>query len=209
MINRIQSRRKGHSRLFHTSFAAGNCPSEQASVSNLKRPLTDINDGPLYGPIWSRIGHINGVHVKGTYAFSLDRESFTGIFSSRREAYDAGRAAADRLHSQVTEIYVGQRVAGDPQADLHAWEIIKSMRERARAAAGDQAAGYLKNVTADQAKDLDGALEAVISRWLTNYKIGPSFFRIEAVSEHPLPTVSQVYSNGQDDEVYDLGPAEY
>jgi hypothetical protein len=147
--------------------------------------------------------------VKGTYAYSLDRETFSGIFSSRREAYEAGCIAAERLHSQVTEIYVGHRVAGDPQADLHAWEVIKSMRERARAAAGDEANPYLKNVTAEQAKDLDGALEAAILRWLANYKLGPSFHRIEAVSEHPLPTVSQVCSNGQDDEVYDLGTAEY
>jgi hypothetical protein len=151
----------------------------------------------------------NGAHVvKGTYAYSLDRETFSGVFNSRREAFQAGRIAAERLHSQVTEIYVGQRVAGDPQADLHAWEVIKSMRERARAAAGDQAASYLKNVTAEQAKDLDGALEAIIERWLTNYRLSPSFFRIEAVSEHPLPTVAQVYSNG-DDEVYDLGTSEY
>ena len=63
-------------------------------------------------------------------------------------------------------------------------------------------------MTAEQAKDLDGALEAVIERWQANYKLSPSFFRIEAVSEHPLPTVAQVYSNG-DDEVYDLGTSEY
>src|SRR5215203_3969498 len=133
----------------------------------------------------------NGAHVvKGTYAYSLDRETFTGIFNSRKEAYEAGCTAADRLHSQVTEIYVGQRVAGDPQADLHAWEVIKSMRERARAAAGDDAAGYLARVNGDQAKDLDGALEAVILRWLNLHKLAPTFFRIEAVSEHPLPTVA-------------------
>ena len=48
----------------------------------------------------------------------------------------------------------------------------------------------------------------MIERWLANHKLGPSFHRIEAVSEHPLPTVAQVYSNG-DDEVYDLGTSEY
>src|SRR5437762_13730027 len=118
----------------------------------------------------------NGAHVvKGTYAYSLDRETFTGVFNSRREAFAAGRIAAERLHSQVTEVYVGQRVAGDSQADLHAWEVIKSMRDRARAAVGDEAAGYMARVTAEQAKDLDGALETVINRWLANYKLSPRF----------------------------------
>lgn len=145
--------------------------------------------------------------MKGTYAYSFDRESYTGVFNTRDEAVRAGCAAAERLHTQLTEIYVGQRVAGDPQADLHAWEVIKSMRERARTAAGDDSAGYLAHVTADQARDLDGALEATILRWLANYKLGPQFFRIEAVSEHPIPT--QVYAgfgrNAADREVHDLG----
>src|SRR2546423_7906287 len=108
-------------------------------------------------------GDITGVNaVKGTYAYSLDRETFTGIFNTRDEAFHAGCYAAERLHAQVNEIYVGQRVAGDPQADLHAWELIKCMRDRARAAVGDDAMTYLSHVTNEQAKDLDGAIEATI-----------------------------------------------
>src|SRR5258706_10943052 len=122
--------------------------------------------------------------VKGTYAYSLDRETFTGVFGTREEAFRAGCYAAERLHAQLTEIFVGQRVAGDPQADLHAWEIIKSMRARARAAVGDDSAGYLAHLSNEQVKDLDGAIEATIQRWLGNYKLGPAFFRIEAISEH-------------------------
>ena len=147
--------------------------------------------------------------MKGTYAYSLDRETFSGVFGSRDDAFKAGCLAADRLHSQVTEVYVGQRVAGDSQADLHAWEVIKSIRDRARAAVGDEAAGYMARVTAEQAKDLDGALETVINRWLANYKLAPTFFRIEAVSEHPVPTAAQVTSPPSDDEVYDLGVSDY
>src|SRR5687768_17351015 len=81
--------------------------------------------------------------VKGTYAYSLDRESFTGVFNTRKEAFEAGCRAAERLNAQVTEIYVGQRVQADPQADLHSFEVIKSMRDRARAASGGQASNYL------------------------------------------------------------------
>ena len=145
--------------------------------------------------------------MKGTYAYSLDRESYTGVFGTRDEAVTAGCAAAERLHSQVTEVYVGQRVAGDPQADLHAWEIVKSMRERARTAAGDDAMGYLAHVTSEQARDLDGALEATILRWLANYKLGPQFQRIEAVSEHPISCVAHAGFGkvNVDREVHDLG----
>lgn len=148
--------------------------------------------------------------MKGSFAYSLDRETFTGVFATRDEAYRAGCIAADRLQTSLTEIYVGQRVAGDPQADLHAWEVIKSMRDRARVAAGDESAGYMTRVTAEQAKDLDGAIEATILRWLANHKLGPTFFRIEAVSEHSLPTVTYAgFGRNDEDEVHDLGESEY
>jgi hypothetical protein len=151
-----------------------------------------------------------GVNVRGTYAYSLDRESFTGIFNTREEACQAGCAASERLHAQVTEIYVGQRVAGNPQADLHAWEMIKSMRERARAAAGDDSAGYLTNLTAEQVRDLDGALESTLLRWLANYKIGPAFYRFEGISEHPLLSVAYAgFGKTTDDEVHEIGESDY
>jgi hypothetical protein len=147
--------------------------------------------------------------VKGSYAYSLDRETFTGVFNTRDEAFRAGCIAADRLHAQLNEIYVGQRVAGDPQADLHAWEVIKSMRDRARAAAGDDSTGYLSHISAEQAKDLDGAIESAVLRWLANHKIGPQFFRIEAVSEHPMPTVTHAgFGRCEDDEVHAIGDSD-
>jgi hypothetical protein len=152
-----------------------------------------------------------GVHtVKGTYAYSLDRESYTGVFTTREEAFRAGCQAADRLHSNQNEIYVGQRVVGDPQADLHAWEIIKSMKQRARGAAGDQSAAYLANVTAEQARDLDGALESTILRWLAAHKLGPTFQRIESVSEHSMPCVTYAgFGQSEDDEVHEIGESDY
>ena len=142
--------------------------------------------------------------MKGTYAYSLDHENYQGIFNTRTEAAEAGFAHAGRAGLPINQIYVGQRVLGDAQANLHAWSVIKSTRERARAAYGDQSAGYLSNVTAQQAEDLDRALEATVLRWLQNYKLGPSFYKIESISEHPLPLVAQV-RGGDDDEVYDLG----
>ena len=149
--------------------------------------------------------------MRGTYAFSLDRESFSGVFNSRQEAFEAGSIAADRLNAQVTEIYVGQRVGGDPQTNLHAWEMIKSMRQRARAAAGDDdASDFLARVSEEQARDLDGALETVLNRWLANYKLAPTFFRIEAVSEHPVPCVTTHASFGQTErEVSEIGESDW
>ncbi len=147
--------------------------------------------------------------MRGTYAFSLDRESFTGVFNTRKEAFQAGCQAAERLGAQINEIYVGQRVGGDPQANLHAYELIKSMRDRARSAAGDEARRYLSEVTEAQANDLDGAIEVVISRWLANYKLAPSFFRIEAISEYPLPTVTHATFGQQDREVTEIGESEW
>lgn len=143
--------------------------------------------------------------MKGTYAYSLDRESFYGVFNSRQEAFEAGCAAVDRLNAAVTEIYVGQRVAGDPQANLHAWEVIKSMRQRARERAGEDAISYLAHVSESQANDLDGAIEAVILRWLGNYKLAPTFFRIEAISEHPVPTVTHASFGKGESEVTEIG----
>lgn len=147
--------------------------------------------------------------MRGTYAYSLDRESFAGVFNTRQEACEAGWRAAERLSAQVNEVYVGQRVAGDPQADLHAYELIKSMRDRARVAVGDEARHYLAHVTEAQAKDLDGAIEAVVSRWLSNYKLAPTFFRMEAISEHPLPTVTHADFGKQDSEVTEIGESEW
>ena len=148
--------------------------------------------------------------MKGTFAYSLDRETYTGVFNTRDEAFHAGCYAAERLHANITEIYVGQRVAGDPQANLHSWEIIKCMRDRAREAAGDQANGFLSSVTEQQAADLDGAIEAVVTRWMNNYKLAPTFFRIEAISEHPVPTVTHAtFGKDDDGEVSDLGESEW
>lgn len=146
--------------------------------------------------------------LKGTYAYALDHENFQGVFQTRQQAAEAGFAHAFRTGLPINVVFVGQRVIGDPQANLQAWSIIKSMRERARGAMGDAAANYLSGVTAQQAEDLDRALEATIQRWLTNYKLGPTFFKIEGISEHPMPLIAQVHS-GDTDEVYDLGDAGY
>ena len=42
--------------------------------------------------------------MKGTFAYSLDRQTFTGIFNTREEAFHAGCYAAERLHDTINHL---------------------------------------------------------------------------------------------------------
>jgi len=145
-----------------------------------------------------------------TYAYSFDRDTFTGSYNSRKEALAAAVEKAHEADASITSVFIGERVPGDPQANGHAREIVERMIDRARAAAGDPADSYLRDVTDPQLRDLDGAIEQVILRWQQLHQLKPAFDRITAISEHPLPMVSRVAaSNGEADEVGELGNADY
>jgi hypothetical protein len=88
-------------------------------------------------------------------------------------------------------------MSADPQADGHARQVVNAMRRRARERVGEDALDYLKAVNDEQLIDLDRALEAVVTRWLANYKLSPTWYRIGAVSEHPMPLVHQVASSSE------------
>lgn len=136
--------------------------------------------------------------MRGSYAYSFDRDSFEGEYSTREQAYKAAVARADQLNIAAdTPIYTGQRMAANPQADAHARQLVNAMRRRARETVGGDAVDYLKSVTEDQMIDLDRAIEAVVTRWLSNYKLAPQWYRIGAVSEHPMPLVHQVRSSNE------------
>jgi hypothetical protein len=148
--------------------------------------------------------------VNRTFAYSFDRETFVGSFESRAQAFEAAVRRAQEMNNQVDQVYVGLRVPGDAQAAGHARELIKTMRKRAAAAFGDAASDYLFSVTPEQQRDLDGAIETTVLRWLQNYRLTPTFNRIEAISEHPIPTVSAAASSSsRESEVYDLGESDY
>ena len=136
--------------------------------------------------------------MRGSYAYSFDRETFEGTYETRDQAYRAAVARAAVLNiAGDTPIYTGQRMAADAQAAGHAREVCNSMRRRAKETVGELSAGYLKKVTEEQLTDLDRALEAVIGRWLANYKLAPTWYKIGAVSEHPMPLVHQVPSSDE------------
>jgi len=148
--------------------------------------------------------------MSAKYSFSFDRETFEGTYNSRSEAFAAALKKAANLEDAPTTVFIGERVAGDPQATGHAEEVIARMSDRARGVWGDEADHYLRNVTREQMRDLDGALEQVILRWLQLHQLRPNFFRIAAVSEHQLAIPATVSGGpGENNEVHDLGESNY
>jgi hypothetical protein len=148
--------------------------------------------------------------MSAKYSFSFDRETFEGSYNSRSEAFAGALKKAAGLEDPPTTVFLAERVSGDPQATGHAEEIVSRMIDRARGVWSDEAAAYLREVSPEQLRDLDGAIEQVILRWLQLHQLKPSFFRISAVSEHQLaPAVSASSRNGDNNEVHDLGETNY
>jgi hypothetical protein len=125
----------------------------------------------------------------GRYAFSFDRETFTGQFATRSEALNEGISRARQLSESPTEIYVGLKISGDPQASGLAQFVLQRMSDRSRAAS-DSAARYLQGVGEQAEAELDAALEQTILAWLKKHDRMPTFYTVEAISEHPMPAVT-------------------
>src|SRR5688500_5004629 len=117
------------------------------------------------------------------FAYSFDRHSFTGSYSSRNQALEAALSHAARLGDGISTVYVAVRVPGNPQASGHAEAVIKSAARRARGDVGDAAEGYLSRVNDQQEAELDDAIRDALLAWLTKHDLGPTFFEIKSVSE--------------------------
>ena len=136
------------------------------------------------------------------YAYSFNRDTFQGEFATREQAIEAGlKAAAARVSAPPTAVYVGKRVPTDPQADGHAEEVVKSMRQRMLDRAGDSA--YLAAAHEHALADLDAALARAIGEWLTRNDFGPAA-KVKSISEHPLP-LSHEHGPSSSDEVQLMG----
>lgn len=135
------------------------------------------------------------------YAFSFDRESFQGEFATREQAAEAGLRAAVANLNNVAAVYVGKRVPTDPQADGHAEQIAKSMRQRLTARAGD--AAYLPAADEHALADLDAEVAKTIVEWLKRHELMPPA-RVKSLSEHALPVV-HVHGPSRSDEVQLMG----
>ena len=158
-----------------------------------------------------RAGHRNG--RDHTYAYSFDRETFSGTFATRQEAYDAAIAKASGMEDMPSEIFVGERIAADPQTSGHACDLIKSMARRARAAGGEGADEYLRRVTDQQEAELDEAIEQTILAWLKKHEMMPTFSTVKAISEFPIPALSGSPDAGlvgaDEKEVTEIGTSDY
>ncbi len=141
--------------------------------------------------------------MSGRYAYSLDRETFLGQFDCRADALRAALAAARQQSEPPNEVYVGRKLAGDAQVSGHAKQVIEDMIDRARTA-DEGADRYLQNVAEQEEAELDEALAATITTWLKKHKRMPTFFTVDAISEHPVPTPSEVPGR-RDDEVTEIG----
>jgi hypothetical protein len=144
--------------------------------------------------------------IMTSYSFSLDRQVWSGRFSSRKEAADAAIALALCETTPPETVYVGQRVEPDLRAYGHARGIVDTMRRRVREDNGDVADGFLRGVADKQIADLDRALESTIIDWLNRSGLEPTWVRVEAIGEYPLPTVHERRSlSAGDGEIHDIG----
>ena len=57
----------------------------------------------------------------------------------------------------------------------------------------------------DQMLDLEQALSKTLSDWLDRNTLRPTQYTVQAISEYPVPTPSEVKQNSNG-EVFDLGP---
>ncbi len=141
------------------------------------------------------------------YAYSYDREDYTGTYDTPQQALQDAIRNAEGISSPPTTIYIGTIVEADPQATDHAERIIESMNRRAHVDIGDSAARYLKHVTPEQAKDLDKSIAQTIVAWLKRHNLMPTFVRIRGIQEYPVPypgSSTMAVASGSS-EVQDIG----
>lgn len=142
------------------------------------------------------------------YAYSYDREDFTGAFDSEQAAFEAAVRESEGIASPPTTIYIGTIVEGDPQSNDHARPILEAMNRRAHVDYGDSAARYLASVPPNLVDELDAAIAATIDQWLKKHNLRPTFVRFGRVREVPVLTPPGTAGNGGpgQHEVHDLGP---
>ena len=150
--------------------------------------------------------------TNGRYAYSYNREDYTGAYDTADRALDEAVRNAETMTNPPTEIYVGRIVTADPQATHHAEQIVDAMNRRAHVDFGADAARYLKKVNKKQIDELDKMLEQTILTWLDKNKLMPTFSRVTDVREHPIPFpqtgTRKPSDNGNGREVGELGVSE-
>jgi hypothetical protein len=146
-----------------------------------------------------------------TFVYSFDRETWTGEFASRQLAAAEGIRRARQHPDSISSIFVGQKIIPSPRAYGCARQVIDDMARRVRDDNGDLADDFLRGVTEQQVMDLDGALEKAVVAWLERHDLVPRFYRVESISEHPVPIATFQIDNSSDDdeEVVAMGNPDY
>lgn len=128
------------------------------------------------------------------FAYSLNGENYTGAFAARDLALAAGmQAARDPMNTaQPQTIYVGRRVEADPHAAGHAKTLLREMAWQAHDEVGAPASNYLNHLPDETIRDLDLALEKVLYDWLRTHDLLPTYFKVEGISEHPVPPLQSM-----------------
>ena len=139
------------------------------------------------------------------YAYSLNGENYTGAYAARDEALTAGIEATRESLDPPQTIYVARRVEADPHASGHARTVLREMAWQAHDEVGANAANYLHKLSEDQINELDLALEKVILEWLRRHDLLPTYFKVEAISEHPVPQPPARGLKSGDKEVHQVG----
>ena len=142
------------------------------------------------------------------YSYSLNGEVYRGAFGSREEALAEAMEAARRSSDTPPTVYVGRRVPADPKAGGHARSVLANMGARAREEFGDAASDYLTDLSKPQIENLDQALELVVLGWLQRNELTPTFFKVEAIGEYPVPNSTADRPSEPDREVHEIGCGE-
>lgn len=130
--------------------------------------------------------------MTGKFAYSLDRETFSGAYDSRQQALDAAMTAVKSLPETPAEgVFVGQWSEPDVQSDDHAEAVVDAMRDRWRAN-GSSEEKFLEKPTEQQLADLDYELARTIRGWLAKHNLLPRPTKVRAVSQHAIPNVAHV-----------------
>jgi hypothetical protein len=137
------------------------------------------------------------------YVYSINGEDYLGAYETRSTAESAAIKAARMLPDSPASVFVARSTLPDPRAEGFARLVLSHLRTQ-RESVGD---GYLNHVSEDELRDLDSGIEAAVLGWLARHDRHPSVYRIEAVSEIPVPVELDTHAVavGAEDEVYDLG----
>lgn len=140
------------------------------------------------------------------YAYSLNGENYTGAFTTRDQALEAALAdARDPLKLEPQTVFVARRVEADPHAAGHARSVLREMAWQAHDEVGAPAANYLNQLKPEQIEELDSAIEQVLYGWLRKHDLLPAFFKVEGISEHPVPPLPSRNGKPSDREVHQVG----